>query len=196
MIPILINDPRISFYMGAYIESDIIKACRAQDRKAQNLLFNRYAPLMLSICKRYLKTIELAEDIMVHSFHKIFSKINTFKDVGSFEGWMKRIVVNECLMELRKKKNHYLTVSLDEMHNDPLVEWDNRLEYEEILQLLDHLPVGYRTVFNLYVIVGYKHREIAEQLGVSINTSKSQLILARRKLQAIIKKKYEIRLSA
>ncbi len=177
-------------------EIDIIKACKRQDRKAQNLIFQRYAPLMLSICKRYLKQTELAEDIMVHAFYKIFSKIDSYHNKGSFEGWMKRIMINECLMELRKKKSQYLTVAIEDMHSEPEVAWQDALEYEELLSLLDQLPDGYRTVFNLYVIEGYKHREIAEQLGVSINTSKSQLILARRKLQGLIKKKYASKLSA
>lgn len=177
-------------------ETDIIKACKRHDRKAQNLLFQRYAPLMLSICKRYLKQTELAEDIMVHAFYKIFSKIDSFNNKGSFEGWMKRIVINECLMELRKKKSQYLTVAIEDMNHEPEVAWQDSLEYEELLALLNHLPDGYRTVFNLYVIEGYKHKEIAEQLGVSINTSKSQLILARRKLQGLIKKKYASKLTA
>jgi len=176
-------------------EVDIIKGCKSGERKAQNALFQRYAPLMLSICMRYLRKSEVAEDIMIHAFHRIFLKINTYAGAGSFEGWMKRIVVNECLMNLRKRKAQYLTVAIEDIHEEPLVQWDHRLEYEELLELLNELPIGYRTVFNLYVIEGYKHREIAEQLGVSINTSKSQLILARRKLQSIIKKKYEIKLT-
>lgn len=182
--------------MKDFNDKEIIVACVKQDRAAQNQLFHQYAPLMLSICRRYMKTTELAEDMMIHAFQKIFMKVGTFSFNGSFEGWMKRIVINECLMELRKKKNQYLTVSIDEMINDPIVEWDHRLEYEELLALLNELPVGYRTVFNLYVIEGFKHKEIAEQLGVSINTSKSQLILARRKLQGLIKKKYKIKVSA
>ncbi len=177
-------------------EAHIIAACKKQDRKAQNVLFQAYAPLMLSICRRYLRKNELAEDVMIHGFHRILSKIDSFNNKGSFEGWMKRIVINECLMELRKNKSKYLTVSIDDIVVDPKVEWDHRLEYEELLALLDDLPDGYRTVFNLYVIEGFKHREIAEQLGISINTSKSQLILARRKLQTMVKKKYDIRISA
>ncbi len=173
-------------------EAELIKRCRNADRKAQNELFHSYAPLMLSICFRYLKQRETAEDILIHAFHKIFTKIHTFNGQGSFEGWMKRIVINECLMELRKKKSHYLTVAIDEMHSEPEVAWDHRLEYEELLTLLDQLPNGYRTVFNMYVLEGFKHKEIAQKLGVSVNTSKSQLILARRKLQSLIKKKYEI----
>lgn len=174
-------------------EKHIIAKCIQDDRKAQNELFHTYAPLMLSICFRYLKNKEAAEDILIHAFKKIFEKIGTFKQEGSFEGWMKRIVINECLMELRKKKNQYLTVSMDDMNYEPEYFEPDNLEYEEILKLLDFLPNGYRTVFNLYVIEGFKHKEIAAQLGISINTSKSQLILARRKLQLLLKKKCDIK---
>ena len=93
-------------------------------------------------------------------------------------------------MDLRKRKSLFLTVSIDHILEEPKVEWVDHLEYEEILELLNKLPEGYRTVFNLYVIEGYKHKEIAELLGVSINTSKSQLLLARRRLREMFKKKY------
>lgn len=173
------------------VDRNIIQACEYGDRKAQNELFKRYAPLMLSICRRYLQKQEVAEDVMIHGFYKVLTKISSYKDKGSFEGWMKRIMINECLMEIRKSKAQYLTVELEEVIHHPSVDFHDHLVYEELIALLDDLPVGYRTVFNLYVIEGYKHREIAEQLGVSVNTSKSQLILARKKLQQLIKKKSE-----
>jgi len=178
------------------VEEHIIKACQGGDRKAQNELYRRYAPLMLSICRRYISKQEVAEDVMIHGFYKILTKVTSFQQQGSFEGWMKRLMVNECLMEIRKSKAQYLTVELDEVHTHPKVDFVDHLVYEELVDLLDDLPIGYRTVFNLYVIEGYKHKEIAEQLGVSINTSKSQLILARKKLQKLIKKKSELRNTA
>lgn len=171
-------------------EKDLILLCQRQNRSAQNALWQQYAPLMMSICLRYLKHMETAEDILVQSFYRIFRKIDTFKSEGSFEGWMKRIVVNECLMEIRKRKSNFLTLAIDDINEDPYEEAIDTLEYEELLQLLDSLPDGYRTVFNLYVIEGYKHKEIADSLGISINTSKSQLLLARRRLQEYYKKKY------
>lgn len=177
-------------------EEVLIRKCKENDRKAQNQLFHQYAPLMLSICQRYLKQRETAEDIMIDAFYRIMSKIHSFEGNGSFEGWMKRIVVNECLMELRRRKNQYLTVAIEEMTKPPEVDFVDHLVYEELIRLLDELPQGYRTVFNLYVIEGFKHKEIAEKLGISINTSKSQLILARRKLQALIKKKYRQKMIA
>lgn len=174
---------------------ELIKRCKRNDRRAQNLLFDRFAPRLLSICQRYMKNTEAAEDVLIHSFYKIFKKLDSYTGKGSFEGWMKRIAINECLMELRKKKNFSLTIPLDQMSESLSVEFEDRLSYEEVISLLDQLPIGYRTVFNLYVIEGYKHREIAEKLGISINTSKSQLILARRKLQKLIKKNFKSKIA-
>ena len=131
-----------------------------------------------------------AEDVMIESFYKIFSKISQYKGQGSFEGWMKRIVINESLMHIRKKNNLNLHIELEKAYDakEDAVAVD-QLQYEEVLSLLEELPHGYRTIFNLYVIEGYKHREIAELLKISINTSKSQLILAKKRLREIYKKK-------
>lgn len=171
-------------------EKQLIQGCKSQDRKAQEELWKKHAPVMMSICMRYLKDKVIAEDVLVNGMYRIMSKIDSYSGQGSFEGWMKRVIINESLMELRRTKAHQLTVSLDDSYIEEAVEWVDHLEYEELLALLNELPTGYRTVFNLYVIEGYKHREIAEQLGISINTSKSQLILARRRMQELVKKKY------
>lgn len=173
-------------------EKQLIQQCQKNERRAQNTLWLKYAPRMLSICLRYLKSKEAAEDILVQAFYRVFTKIDTFQFAGSFEGWVKRIVINECLMELRKSKSMFLTVEIDD-YKDALQEnLGDPLEYEELITLLNQLPMGYRTVFNMYVIEGFKHREIAEKLGISINTSKSQLLLARRRLQDLFKKKYNL----
>ncbi len=143
-----------------------------------------------------MKEATQAEDLLVESFYKIFSKIDQYKGEGSFEGWMKRIVINECLMKLRKRNNLNLYVEIDKAKE---VKEDAKavtgLQYQEILALLNDLPIGYRTIFNLYVIEGYKHREIAEKLGISINTSKSQLILAKKRMRELYKKKHDIQLT-
>jgi len=168
----------------------IIESCKKQNRKAQKELYKSYAPLFLSICIRYMKNKEDAEDALMEGFYTIFNKINQYSGQGSFEGWMKRVLVNQCLMKLRKRNNFNLSIETDEIDiplNEPSI--DQKLAYEEVVALLDQLSPGYRTVFNLYVIEGYKHREIAEILGISINTSKSQLILAKKKMQTFIKKK-------
>lgn len=173
--------------------NEIISRCAKYERPAQNHLYEQYAPLFKSIALRYIKDDAVAEDILVKAFFKIFTSINSFKKKGSFEGWMKRILINECLMEIRKTKNMALTVPISDSEVDWQVHTGDHLEYMDIIALLDELPTGYRTVFNLYVIEGYKHREIAEMLEISINTSKSQLILAKRRLQKLIKKKWSSR---
>ena len=120
--------------------------------------------------------------------YKIMTKISDYRGDGSFEGWMKRIMVNEALMHLRKHKNMSMMREIGDVQvadNDSI---ESQIYADEIVALLDQLPPGYRTVFNMYVIEGYKHREIAEELGISINTSKSQLILAKKRLRQLIKK--------
>ena len=135
---------------------------------------------------RYTSRYEEAEDVMIHAFYKIFDKIDSYKGAGSFEGWMKRILVNESLMHIRKRNNLHLAVEISDVDSAETHNVVDDLQYQDLLQLLEQLPVGYRTVFNLYVIEGYKHREIAELLHISINTSKSQLILAKKRLRNMI----------
>lgn len=168
--------------------NDWVIGCKKQDPQAQAELYEEYAPQFMAICMRYLRQREDAEDVLMEAFVQIFNKISHFKFQGSFEGWMKRITINQCLMHLRKKKMTFSEldhqaekVSYQESPLDEIYE-------KEILALLAQLPDGYRTVFNLYVIEGYKHREIANMLNISINTSKSQLILARKKLASFIEK--------
>lgn len=170
-------------------EEDLIKGCKANDRKAQKALYDQYGPILMAICKRYVRQTEDAEDVLLEAFYKIFSNINQYEGKGSFEGWMKRISVNESLMFLRKR--HNFNISLESNHlNISSDEYsvEEQLFESDILDVLDTLPTGYRTVFNLYVIDGMKHREIAEELGISINTSKSQLIQAKRRLASLLKK--------
>ena len=167
----------------------IVDQCKKGDSKAQKQLYEMYAPLFMSMAMRYMKNVESAEDVMVMGFFKIFDNIHKFKGEGSFEGWMKRIVVNEALMQIRKKNNLYMTLELSEVDKADEASVVDDMAYEDLLALLDELPPGYRTIFNMYVIEGYKHREIADMLGISINTSKSQLILAKKRMRELIKKK-------
>lgn len=148
-----------------------------------------YAPLFMSMAVRYIKNREAAEDVMVMAFFKIFDNINKYKGAGSFEGWMKRIVVNEALMQIRKNSNLHLTIELKDIDKAESASVIDDIAFEDLLKILEELPPGYRTIFNMYVIEGYKHREIAELLNISINTSKSQLILAKKKMRELIKKK-------
>jgi len=167
-------------------EKKLIEACRRQERKAQRKLYERYSPHMFGVCKRYVKNKEDAEDVLLEAFFKVFTNIHQFKGDGSFEGWIRRIVINESLMFLRKKHNFHIRVELNQVDAKTPTTVVQKLEAEDILYFLDQLPTGYRTIFNLYVIEGYKHREIAELLGISINTSKSQLILAKKRLRALL----------
>lgn len=174
----------------------IIDSCKREESKGQKKLYDMYRGILFGICRRYISQSENAEDVFIEGFYKIFSKIGSFKNEGSFEGWMKRLMVNECLMFIRKNKNSHMTVELGDLQidNEDLSALDH-LQTEDIFDLVSELPNGYRTVFNLYVIEGYKHREIAEQLGISINTSKSQLILAKKKLRQMAEKKNIISLN-
>ena len=170
-------------------QKHILKGLLNGDKVIQEKIFSFYAPLFLSIIKRYVKEPEIAEDICIEAFYKIFTKIDGFKDNGSLEGWMKKIVVNQSLMHLRKHKNFNLSLESSTIDIKFEVDYAGDLDYQSMLKILNLLPAGYRTVFNMFVIEGYKHREIAEELGISINTSKSQLILAKKRLREIIKKK-------
>lgn len=144
---------------------------------------------MFGMCKRYIKDLGEAESIMINGFYKVFMKIDQFKGQGSFEGWMKRIMINEALMYLRRY-NMNLSVELqDSLGKESVLRADAGIVEEDILKLLDHLPIGYRTVFNLFAIEGYPHQEIAEKLGISVNTSKSQLLKARKKLKDLLEKR-------
>ena len=175
--------------MVANLEHIIIK-CKSQDPDAQKVLYDLYKDTLYAVCLRYIKSAHDAEDVFIDAFYKIFTKIDHFKGDGSFEGWMRRIMVNESLMFLRKKTNLHLTVELPDKEIADVQESDDEdMSFDDIMKVLDELPVGYRTIFNLYVFEDMKHREIAEMLGISINTSKSQLILAKKRLADILKKK-------
>lgn len=169
-------------------EKELIERVKREDRKAQRILFDKYSPKMFGVCKRYMKSREDAEDVLIEGMYKVLSKIKMYKGQGSFEGWIRRIIVNEALMALRKKHNFNLSIETSNIDIKTTVTAQDHLEEQDILSLLDKLPTGYRTVFNLYVVEGYKHREIADILGISINTSKSQLILAKKRLQTMLQK--------
>ena len=171
-------------------DAELLDGLRRQDRLCQRRLYERYSSLFFSVCLRYLKRSDDAEDAMVAGFFKVMTKIGSYTGQGNFEGWMRRIMVNECLMRLRKLKSLGITVELEDRSLPPEPAGIlTALAESEILALLDRLPTGCRTVFNLYVVEGYKHREIAEQLGISINTSKSQLILAKKRLRELLQRR-------
>ena len=169
-------------------ENEIIEGCKNQSRQAQKALYDHFSPIMFGVCKRYCKNREDAEDVLINGLFKAMNNIHQYQGNGSFEGWIRRIVVNEALMFLRKRQK--ITVEIEEYHVGAPTGGtiEDELAAQDILSLLEYLPTGYRTVFNLYVLEGYKHREIAEMLGVSINTSKSQLILAKKRLRELLER--------
>ncbi len=170
-------------------ENDIIQGCKRQDRKAQKALYERFAPVMFGVCKRYLKNREDAEEVLVEGLFKAISNIHQYQGSGSFEGWIRRIIVNEALMLLRKQKDWMVSLEVYRIDKPTKISIEEELIAQDILDLLNELPTGYRTVFNLYVLEGLKHREIAEMLGISINTSKSQLILAKKRMQELLRQR-------
>lgn len=168
-------------------EAQLVKALRKSDPKAQRQVYDKYSARMLSLCFRYICDDMAAEDVLIEGFLKVFAKIDQFSGDGSFEGWIRRIMVNEALGYLRKQKRMIEDSISDEVNNIPdYAQADQNLETEELLSLIEKLPVGYRTVFNLYAIEGYAHIEIAEMLGISESTSKSQLHRARAQLQKMV----------
>jgi RNA polymerase sigma-70 factor (ECF subfamily) len=171
-------------------EDELIKGCLRRDRNAQKLLYDTYSSKMYGLCYRYVKDVMEAEDILVTAFMKVFDKIAQFKSEGSFEGWIRRIVVNEALTYLRRHRSMYLETELEQADREPdYNSLSDHLEAEDLLKMIQELPTGYRIVFNLYAIDGYSHKEIAGQLGISENTSKSQLSRARTYLQKILQEK-------
>lgn len=173
-------------------ETEWIEGCKRQDSRAQESLYAQYSGKMYALCCRYVPSKMEAEDVLVVAFTKVFERIDQFKAEGSFEGWLRRIVVNESLTYLRRNKNMYLETEIEAVDKNPdFGQLENHLEADDLLRMVGELPTGYRMVFNLYAIDGYTHKEIAEQLEISENTSKSQLsrarVLLKKKLNALEK---------
>lgn len=170
-------------------EDELIAKCRKGNSKAQASIYEKYSAKMLAVCMRYIKELNEAEDTLIQGFMKAFSKIDQYKQEGSFEGWLRRIMVNESLTFLRRNKSMYLEVEIEKADRKPDYNTlSTHLETEDLLKMVGNLPMGYRTVFNLYAIEGYSHKEIGEQLGITVNTSKSQLSRARKMLQGMLLK--------
>lgn len=168
-------------------EQELIQGCRRGDRAAQKRLYDTFSPKMYVLCCRYVKDSMEAEDVLVTAFTKILDKIDQYKSEGSFEGWIRRVVVNEALTWLRRNRNMYLELELEAADYEPdYKSLSDHLEAEDLMTMINDLLSGYRIVFNLYAIDGYSHKEIADQLGISENTSKSQLSRARAYLQKLL----------
>ncbi len=169
-------------------ESVLIKKAIKNNREAQHVLFEMHAPKMLSVCRYYIKDIQQAEEAMLNGFFKVFKNLKTYKSEGSFEGWIRRIMIRESISYLRQKKRIDFLSEEDVSTYNYSNSMETDLEVNDIQKLIDDLPEGYRMVFIMYAIEGYKHFEIAELLNISEGTSKSQLFKARKMLQEQIKK--------
>ncbi len=166
-------------------ESDLINGCIRGDRQMQEELYNRFAGKMYAVCLRYANNANDAQDLLQEGFIKVFRNLHRFRAEGSFEGWIRRVFINSSIEHFRKKSIQLSKVSEREeetIGDDDISALDNLAE-KDIINLIQELSPGYRTIFNLYVIEGYSHKEIAEQLGISEGTSKSQLARARSILQ-------------
>lgn len=179
-------------------EKKLIEKATKGDRKAQKRLFEKHAPKMLSVCRQYISPVETAEEIMLNGFFKTFTKLHTYTHQGSFEGWVRRIMVRECIDHLRKKDPFKFKDEINEEKvgcGEDDQEEESELPLDLIQECIDGLSDGYKSVFVMYAIDGFKHKEIAQALQISENTSKTQYRKARLQLQEQIlrirKQQYE-----
>jgi|TARA_B110000495_G_C22722451_1_gene424327 RNA polymerase sigma-70 factor (ECF subfamily) len=167
-------------------DDELVKQCLNNNQAAQKELFVRFSSKMLGVCLRYISSRDDAEDVLQDAFIKVFNKLDKYSGIGSFEGWIRRIVVNTALDFLRKNKKMQLNSSIDDIgygiKKEQFIVED--LTAKELMKIIQTIPLGYKTIFNMYAIEGYSHKEIAQELDISESTSKSQLSRAR----AVIKK--------
>lgn len=164
---------------------EIIRKCCKGDSLAQKQLYAKFSPTMYGLCLRYTRNEQDAQDVLQEGFIKVYTKLNTYKGDGSFEGWMKRIFIHNALRFLTQKKKYDFNEIIED-NEQHLPVFTAPCEYEDLLCMVSQLPDGYRSVFNLSVIDGYKHNEIGALLGISENTSRSQLTRAKAMLRKMI----------
>jgi RNA polymerase sigma-70 factor (ECF subfamily) len=176
----------------------IIEGCAKHNRKAQQMLYDKYSRLLLGICIRYAGDKAEAEDILQDSFLKIFFSIKDFSGTGSFAGWMRKVAVNTAITHYHKNLKHRYHIEIEEyvsVETGTSSFEESLFTSEELHIVLNELPAGYRMVFNLYAVEGYKHKEIAEMLGIDTNTSKSQYSRAKAALRDKLEKLGKLRSS-
>lgn len=167
----------------------LIESCRKGDRAAQKVLYDRLAPRMFSLCIRYVGDRDLAQDMLQEGFITLFTRLDSYKGEGSFEGWARKIFVTTVLMEFRRKDTLKMTEDLESvrgMKTEVTSQMQN-IGYKDLMRLISELPPGFRTVFNMYAIEGFSHKDIGDMLGISETTSRTQLSRARTWLQNKIK---------
>ena len=173
-------------------ETDIIKGCLKNDRTSQKALYEQFYSKMLGVCLRYSKSSDEAKDILHEGFMKVYKNLHLYEPHRPLEVWIKKIMINTAIDHYRKNKKEPYHVDIDQAYteSDPShISAIHQISAEEIIKLVQELSPAYRTVFNLYVIEGYSHNEIAEMLGINVGTSKSNLAKARQRLQELIKTK-------
>src|SRR5579871_6574791 len=172
-------------------EEAIFQGCLKNQAEAQKELYNRYSPKMLAVCYRYAHNREDAEDMLQEGFIKIFSQIHTFQNKGAFEGWVRRIMVHTCINNLKKNKRFNESVDLIYANSIQIREESvpSIVQAKQVVECIRLLPIGYRTVLNLYAIEGYSHKEISEMLDIEESTSRSQYTRAKQMLEDILIKK-------
>jgi RNA polymerase sigma-70 factor, ECF subfamily len=168
-------------------ENELIQLAIASNRQAQQKIYSKFSPKMLGVCRQYIKDLHQAEDIMITAFMKVFVNLKNFESKGSFEGWIRRIMVNECISFIRVQKKVKF-IEDENYFEESFNNIESQFSVNDIQSLIDSLPEGYKMIFNLYCIEGYKHQEIAEMLQINEGTSKSQLSHARKMLQTQITK--------
>lgn len=165
-------------------EQELILGCKRESRSCQQTVFRMYSGKMLALAMRYSRHQMEAEDIVQEAFIRVFNNIQSFEFKGSFEGWIKRIVINTALKNFSRKSFTNEQIGIEQDFDAPIdAPADQLMGVQEILDMINELPDGYRVVFNLYAIEGYSHKEIAEMLGIQESTSRSQLVKARKMLQ-------------
>lgn len=168
----------------------IILGCCKSNRSAQNALYRKFFPYGMSICIRYVNSESEATFVLNDGFLKVFRNIKKFNKDQPFKPWFRKIVVNTAINYIKSQKKYRMEIDIEEAKNVPSAEEIlSQISYKELMELIQTLTSGYRTVFNMYVIDGYKHQEIAEKLGIQVSTSKSNLSRARIKLQELINNK-------
>ena len=167
----------------------LIEGCKKKDRESQRMLYKHYFGYAMSICIRYARDKEEAQEILNDGFMKVFTKIHLYDTEKSFKGWLRRLLINTAIDHFRSNKKHYYHDELSPV-NDQAVEGDalDSMSHNDILALVQRLTPMYRTVFSLYVIDGFNHEEIADKLGISVGTSKSNLSKARANLKKMLMK--------
>lgn len=178
-------------------EQELIEACRAGKRVAQKRIYELFAPKMVNVCRRYARDLEQAQDFMHDGFIKVFLNMSKFRGESSLETWITRIMINNSISSIKKEIRKGIKVKIEDAKLRESESFDFELERKQpisarqVFEMMEDLPIGYRTVLSLYVLDGYTHKEIGEQLGISDGTSKSQLAKAKKMLAKMLKDKYQ-----